>query len=85
MSSLFVAFPDRNMYSLPEKLCHEFFSRYGRCRLNMKQGYIFVDFDERQPAEDLMANQKRVETVVHGVRIECEFSRKHQRGGGGGG
>lgn len=52
-----------------------FFSKFGACRVDVKRGYAFIDYDDDRDAED--ARNDTNGRDFHGMKLNVEWSKKH--------
>lgn len=58
----------------PEEV-RSFFSKFGPCRVDVKRGYAFIDYDDDRDAED--ARNDTNGRDFHGIKLNVEWSKKH--------
>ncbi|CAN8074694.1 unnamed protein product [Agarophyton chilense] len=52
-----------------------FFSKFGPCRVDVKRGYAFIDYDNSRDAED--ARNETNGKDFYGMKLNVEWSKKH--------
>lgn len=58
----------------PEEV-RAFFSKFGPCRVDVKRGYAFIDYDDDRDAAD--ARNDTNSKDFHGMKLNVEWSKKH--------
>lgn len=52
-----------------------FFAKFGPCRVDVKRGYAFIDYDDDRDAEDARNDTNGKD--FHGMKLNVEWSKKH--------
>lgn len=53
----------------------ELFKRFGDCRVDVKRGFAFIDYDDDRDAEDALKDLQGKD--LNGMRINVEWSKRH--------
>eukprot|EP00181_Compsopogon_caeruleus_P002690 CAMPEP_0184679680 /NCGR_PEP_ID=MMETSP0312-20130426/2520_1 /TAXON_ID=31354 /ORGANISM="Compsopogon coeruleus, Strain SAG 36.94" /LENGTH=71 /DNA_ID=CAMNT_0027129275 /DNA_START=181 /DNA_END=393 /DNA_ORIENTATION=- len=60
---------------VPERELEGMFRKFGYCRVDVKRGFAFVDYDDERDAEDALREMHG--RMLSGLRLNVEWSRRH--------